>query len=83
MAQEVRVLRFRRGELTLDHTVLMGIVNVTPDSFSDGGRFTEPKDMVTHALRLAEEGAEILDLSGLTELVRPHVHGLRPGGSTS
>ncbi len=69
MGQEVRVLRFREGELTLDHTVLMGIVNVTPDSFSDGGRFTEPKDMVTHALRLADEGAEILDLGG--ESTRP------------
>lgn len=64
-----RVLRFRGGELTLDHTVLMGIVNVTPDSFSDGGKFLEPALAVEHALQLADEGAEILDVGG--ESTRP------------
>jgi dihydropteroate synthase len=47
----------------------MGIVNVTPDSFSDGGRFFSHAAAVEHALRLAEEGAEILDVGG--ESTRP------------
>ena len=48
---------------------IMGVVNVTPDSFSDGGRFFDPQAAVTHALALAEEGADILDLGG--ESTRP------------
>ncbi len=48
---------------------LMGIVNVTPDSFSDGGRFLDPKAAVEHGLRLVEEGADILDVGG--ESTRP------------
>jgi len=47
----------------------MGIVNVTPDSFSDGGRFLEPSLAVCQALRLIEEGAGIIDLGG--ESTRP------------
>ncbi len=50
-------------------THIMGIVNVTPDSFSDGGRFLDPEKAVDHALRLAEEGADILDIGG--ESTRP------------
>jgi len=42
----------------------MGIVNVTPDSFYDGGRFADPARAVEHGLRLAEEGADILDVGG-------------------
>jgi dihydropteroate synthase len=42
----------------------MGIVNVTPDSFSDGGRFLRPQDAIAHGLELAAEGAEILDVGG-------------------
>jgi dihydropteroate synthase len=49
--------------------VLMGIVNVTPDSFSDGGRFLDSGRAVEHALQLAAEGAEILDIGG--ESTRP------------
>jgi dihydropteroate synthase len=48
---------------------LMGVVNVTPDSFSDGGLFLEPEAAVEHGLRLAEEGAAILDVGG--ESTRP------------
>ena len=44
--------------------IVMGIVNTTPDSFSDGGHFLDPDAAVTHALRLANEGAEILDIGG-------------------
>ena len=42
----------------------MGIVNVTPDSFSDGGRYLDPARAITHARQLAEEGADILDIGG-------------------
>ena len=51
------------------HFVLMGVVNVTPDSFSDGGRFLEPSAAVAHGASLAEEGAAILDVGG--ESTRP------------
>jgi dihydropteroate synthase len=47
----------------------MGVVNVTPDSFSDGGRFLDARDAVAHARRLAEDGADILDVGG--ESTRP------------
>jgi dihydropteroate synthase len=47
----------------------MGIVNVTPDSFSDGGLFLDPDAAIEHGLRLAEEGADILDVGG--ESTRP------------
>ena len=49
--------------------LLMGIVNVTPDSFSDGGRFLSPAAAVEHGLRLAAEGADLLDVGG--ESTRP------------
>ena len=49
--------------------LLMGIVNVTPDSFSDGGHFLSADSAVDHALRLAGEGADILDIGG--ESTRP------------
>ena len=66
---DARILRFRDGELALDHTAIVGIVNVTPDSFSDGGKFLEPAKAVELAVRLADEGAEILDVGG--ESTRP------------
>jgi dihydropteroate synthase len=47
----------------------MGVVNITPDSFSDGGRFLDPEAAVAHARMLAEEGADIIDLGG--ESTRP------------
>ena len=52
--------------------LLMGVVNVTPDSFSDGGRFLEPAAAVEQGLRLAAEGADILDIGG--ESTRPGSH---------
>src|SRR5215218_7736299 len=48
----------------------MGIVNVTPDSFSDGGRFFNREAAVAHALQLVEEGADLLDIGG--ESTRPY-----------
>jgi dihydropteroate synthase len=56
-------------ELRLDRPRVMGIVNVTPDSFSDGGRHATVDAAVAHALRLAEEGADVLDVGG--ESTRP------------
>ena len=50
-------------------TLLMGIVNVTPDSFSDGGQLTSPNAALEHASTLIEEGADILDIGG--ESTRP------------
>jgi dihydropteroate synthase len=47
-----------------EQPVLMGVVNVTPDSFSDGGRFSGVEAVVRHALRLVEEGAGIIDIGG-------------------
>ena len=55
---------------------LMGIVNVTPDSFSDGGRFLQPGAAIEHSLRLVGEGADILDVGG--ESTRP---GAEPVGA--
>ena len=55
--------------LTLDVPRIMGIVNVTPDSFSDGGEAFEPQAAIAHGLALAEQGADILDIGG--ESTRP------------
>jgi dihydropteroate synthase len=50
--------------------MVMGIVNVTPDSFSDGGRFIRPDAAVQHALQLIQEGADVIDIGG--ESTRPN-----------
>ena len=63
---------WRTNRRTFDLTnrgVIMGVINVTPDSFSDGGNFRTAADAVEHGLRLAEEGAGILDIGG--ESTRP------------
>lgn len=57
------------GSLKLDQPLIMGVVNVTPDSFSDGGLHASTKDSLTHARKLADEGADILDIGG--ESTRP------------
>jgi dihydropteroate synthase len=62
-------LRCGANTLDLTHPVVMGVVNVTPDSFSDGGRFLAADSAVAHGLRLLEEGAAILDIGG--ESTRP------------
>ena len=61
--------RPRIAGLSLERPRIMGIVNVTPDSFSDGGQHASTKAAIDHALRLAEEGADILDIGG--ESTRP------------
>jgi len=60
--------------LRLDRPRVMGIVNVTPDSFSDGGDHFDAEAAVAHGLRLAEEGADILDVGG--ESTRPGSDGV-------
>jgi len=63
-------LRCRQFEFTFPRPALvMGIVNVTPDSFYDGGRFLDTRAAVAHALALVEQGAEIIDVGG--ESTRP------------
>jgi hypothetical protein len=61
-------LRTRTLELGR-RTLVMGIVNITPDSFSDGGAFLDPEAAVAHALQLLDEGADLLDLGA--ESTRP------------
>ena len=60
-------------KLDLSRPAVMGILNVTPDSFSDGGVFLPPEKAIVQALRMAEEGADIIDIGG--ESTRP---GARP-----
>ena len=60
---------FPTGGPTLDCARVMGILNVTPDSFSDGGRYLEVDEAVEHALQLVAEGADIIDVGG--ESTRP------------
>jgi dihydropteroate synthase len=67
-------LRTRTIELGA-RTLIMGVVNITPDSFSDGGLFLDPEVAVAHALHLLQEGADLLDLGA--ESTRP---GSRAGG---
>jgi dihydropteroate synthase len=55
---------------------IMGVLNVTPDSFSDGGRFLDPGAAVAHGLALVEEGADILDVGG--ESTRPGAEAVAP-----
>jgi dihydropteroate synthase len=65
-----RLLHHRTGTLTLgERTLVMGIVNVTPDSFADGGVHFRAEDAIAGALRMAAEGADILDIGA--ESTRP------------
>ncbi|MCP4365085.1 MAG: dihydropteroate synthase [Planctomycetes bacterium] len=73
---EDTIRRYRRNRFSLSHgggmlklgqrTCVMGILNVTPDSFYDGGRYFETEKAVAHGLRLIEEGAGIIDVGGVS-----------------
>ena len=66
------VFQWSLGTRTLElgkRTLIMGIVNVTPDSFSDGGLYLDSEKAITHAIRLLDEGADIIDIGG--ESTRP------------
>jgi dihydropteroate synthase len=62
-------LQCGRFRLALERPLVMGIVNVTPDSFSDGGQFSSSHAALEHARRLIDEGADIIDVGG--ESTRP------------
>lgn len=65
------ILRARQFTFTFPRPILlMGIVNVTPDSFSDGGQFLDPAAAVQHSLKLVAEGADLVDIGG--ESTRPN-----------
>ena len=63
-----------RGPILVDRPIIVGIINVTPDSFSDGGQFTTVDAALAHADRLLDEGAAVLDVGG---------ESTRPGGAES
>ena len=68
--QNEYVLKTCRRKITLGKkTMVMGILNVTPDSFSDSGLFYSPQKAIEHGLRMADEGADIIDIGG--ESTRP------------
>ena len=65
LASNSAVLKTSRREITIgERTLVMGIINATPDSFSDGGRFAAPVTAVEEALRMVEEGADMNDIGG-------------------
>ncbi len=64
-----RILKTATRELTLDRTRLMGVLNVTPDSFSDGGRYQTREAAIEHAAELLDAGAHVIDIGG--ESTRP------------
>ena len=63
------IWQLRGRTLTIDHPIVVGILNTTPDSFSDGGRYASPEAAVEHAVKMLAEGAEIIDIGG--ESTRP------------
>ena len=65
-------LDFGAQRLGLERPRVMGILNVTTDSFSDGGRFIDPAQALEHARRMVEDGADIIDIGG--ESTRPGAH---------
>ena len=67
--QRLTTPRRRIAGLRMDRPQIMGVVNVTPDSFSDGGQFASSAQAVAHGLRLVSEGASLLDIGG--ESTRP------------
>lgn len=69
MFDTAQTLDCRGRVLRLDRARIMGVVNVTPDSFSDGGQLDDVEAAVAHGLRLVEEGADLLDVGG--ESTRP------------
>ena len=62
-------LQCGRFSLSLDRPLVMGVVNATPDSFSDGGRYFDAQTAVAHARQLAADGADLIDIGG--ESTRP------------
>jgi dihydropteroate synthase len=75
-----RRLRAGSQEVSLDRPIVVGILNVTPDSFTDGGNFFSPANAVAHARRLIADGADIVDVGG--ESTRPGAIAVEPEEET-
>ena len=70
------IFRARQFEFAFPRpTLVMGVINVTPDSFSDGGKYLNPEAAIAHALELVGQGADILDIGG--ESTRPGAEPVR------
>ena len=69
MAGSARIWRHRTGEIVLDRTRVMGVLNVTPDSFADGGRYFDAEAALRHGVEMVDQGADLLDVGG--ESTRP------------
>ena len=63
-AKPAPVFRCGRFAFDLSRPLVMGILNVTPDSFSDGGRFLDPERALTHARQMRDDGADLIDIGG-------------------
>ncbi len=76
MTTPLTLTTFREGgqSFAYNRTLVMGILNVTPDSFSDGGAFSDPSIAVRHAQAMRAQGADIIDIGG--ESTRPGHHGV-------
>jgi dihydropteroate synthase len=74
-AESNRLWRAGSREIRLDRPIVVGILNVTPDSFSDGGNFFDPDAALAHASRMIGDGADIIDIGG--ESTRPGAVGVR------
>jgi len=68
--------KLRNGSLVLDRPRIMGILNVTPDSFSDGGHYFDPGKAIDRGMEMVEEGADLIDIGG--ESTRPGAHPVVP-----
>jgi len=73
---ETPSIQWDRGRLDFERTVVMGILNVTPDSFSDGGKYLGKEAALQRALQMVEEGADIIDIGG--ESTRPGAEEITP-----
>jgi len=65
----LKEIKFGKFALKFDKTIITGVLNVTPDSFSDGNLFFDAKKAVEHSKQMVEDGAEIIDIGG--ESTRP------------
>ena len=74
MARDSKVWRCGKYELKFDRPRIMGVLNVTPDSFSDGGEHLDTDAAIAHGLKMLDDGADIIDVGG--ESTRP---GFTPG----
>jgi dihydropteroate synthase len=73
MNRKIYYWKLRESEMQLgERTLIMGVLNVTPDSFSDGGRFNDPDSAYARALELEEQGADIIDIGA--ESTKPGSH---------